>query len=832
MARYTFKDFQEDQGLEATGAVIGDVTALATSNSKYKGAQRGKAIGGGIGTAAGAAIGMPMVGQAVGSLIGGLIGGASDKNKMIEDYDEVASERYGRLNLMPNINPYGNAASYAMGGMTFGEDPVNPKPKPKPRTLIPGMTTVPDEKAMKDVNAWTKDFESRHGGNPYFVNNAVQVRKVGDPLAPFVGDVPPEPVKKQTVLPRGITQDMIVDTTEGYGYYHPQEGTFVPVDMQAAFPAAKSKSLPKNAVFMGDPVVKMKDGGIHIKPENRGKFNATKKRTGKTTEELTHSSNPVTRKRAIFAQNAAKWRKEDGGMIDPSQLTGLATGAVGMLGTLLEGEDTGATIDNMMGMLPPMMAKKGGMVKKGFHRMPDGSIMANSKMYADGGMTEGAMMPEKDLINIEKGEILIDPVTLDVLREYENPNRYKAHQKDPMKEPVGNFTMIEKGKVIIPKKYAERYKNGDILTRKSIVGEILKNQYNNPEQNDPRMTTDARYAQAGMVNEFPGEMKGPAMMFNWTNQLGTPGIIPGVPGAPTGPRYPVARIEDTAVDGLPQFGQNAINYTQQPAPEIAAGQGADAGVTVKNKVNKNMIASKIASFLPTAYGITNALGVDPYLRYDENTQMDNAKAYAASMETDPNIDASLNAIRRTSSNRNRMLNNFNSPSTRAELAANQGQLLNAEGEIIQRGEEISQNARNRKRETLMNLEAAQGNQRLDMRKQLMNELRMDKANRENMVHAGISEGVTNFQKGVMDQERIKAINTAAQFYQVDPYSASLLVDQHAFMPYVTDMMGKLSGTIPGVGRMEPTTEVGKVNRDRLGNVKSTTQITVKKPKKN
>lgn len=48
-------------------------------------------------------------------------------------------------------------------------------------------------------------------------------------------------------------------------------------------------------------------GTIHIKPENRGKFNALKKRTGKTTEELTHSKNPLTRKRAIFAQNARKW---------------------------------------------------------------------------------------------------------------------------------------------------------------------------------------------------------------------------------------------------------------------------------------------------------------------------------------------------------------------------------------------------------------------------------------------------------------------------------------------------------------------------------------------
>ena len=46
---------------------------------------------------------------------------------------------------------------------------------------------------------------------------------------------------------------------------------------------------------------------IDINPKNKGKFNATKKRSGKTTEELTHSNNPLTRKRAIFAQNAKKW---------------------------------------------------------------------------------------------------------------------------------------------------------------------------------------------------------------------------------------------------------------------------------------------------------------------------------------------------------------------------------------------------------------------------------------------------------------------------------------------------------------------------------------------
>ena len=58
-----------------------------------------------------------------------------------------------------------------------------------------------------------------------------------------------------------------------------------------------------------------KGSGIHIKKKNRGKFTETKKRTGKTTEELTHSKNPLTRKRAIFAQNAKKWKHEDGGEV-------------------------------------------------------------------------------------------------------------------------------------------------------------------------------------------------------------------------------------------------------------------------------------------------------------------------------------------------------------------------------------------------------------------------------------------------------------------------------------------------------------------------------------
>lgn len=71
-----------------------------------------------------------------------------------------------------------------------------------------------------------------------------------------------------------------------------------------------------NFAAFGGPLEFSKGGSIHIKPENRGKFTETKRRTGKTTEELTHSSNPLTRKRAIFAQNAKKWHHAFGGELN------------------------------------------------------------------------------------------------------------------------------------------------------------------------------------------------------------------------------------------------------------------------------------------------------------------------------------------------------------------------------------------------------------------------------------------------------------------------------------------------------------------------------------
>lgn len=66
--------------------------------------------------------------------------------------------------------------------------------------------------------------------------------------------------------------------------------------------------MTNDVIITGKRKSKEKGGsGIHIDPANKGKFTATMKRTGKTAEELSHSSNPLTRKRAIFMLNAKKW---------------------------------------------------------------------------------------------------------------------------------------------------------------------------------------------------------------------------------------------------------------------------------------------------------------------------------------------------------------------------------------------------------------------------------------------------------------------------------------------------------------------------------------------
>ena len=63
-------------------------------------------------------------------------------------------------------------------------------------------------------------------------------------------------------------------------------------------------------------------GRIHIKPENRGKFTALKKRTGHSASWFKAHGTPSQKKMAVFALNAKKWKHGDGGFINTFDMGG------------------------------------------------------------------------------------------------------------------------------------------------------------------------------------------------------------------------------------------------------------------------------------------------------------------------------------------------------------------------------------------------------------------------------------------------------------------------------------------------------------------------------
>lgn len=91
--------------------------------------------------------------------------------------------------------------------------------------------------------------------------------------------------------------------------------------IQEELKESKYQSQVEKDFFECGGMVKYKDGGIHIKPENRGKFTAAAKRAGMGVQEyanhiLAHKDNYSSTlvKRANFAHNASGWKHEDGGV--------------------------------------------------------------------------------------------------------------------------------------------------------------------------------------------------------------------------------------------------------------------------------------------------------------------------------------------------------------------------------------------------------------------------------------------------------------------------------------------------------------------------------------
>jgi len=174
--------------------------------------------------------------------------------------------------------------------------------------------------------------------------------------------------------------------------------------------------------------------GIHIKPENRGKFTAYKKRTGKTTEEALHSKDPHVRQMANFARNAAKWHHAQYGVdtTEPQymQLAGYAGSKTGMKTPAGHSDAFPATQDfTFQNYLDELKAK--GFKYEGINNAADFQTAlydyqlknnpdAIRKMWGEGmhqkGMTQARQMGLVDDKGLFKPGVLDDPKNLEKLK--------------------------------------------------------------------------------------------------------------------------------------------------------------------------------------------------------------------------------------------------------------------------------------------------------------------------------------------------------------------------------------------------------------------------------
>ena len=232
--------------------------------------------------------------------------GEVEGNEMITSNTRPQTFGAGGVELASN-NPYGTPTWKTDGpAHTDGGMPISMAPG----SVINGKTINP-----MTGNKFTKDIDAIAKMENKFTKKAESGDKYSRTMAKLM--LPTLAMKKEKLnelqkyvianneerkaLKNGIIPSRDNEMSEPQGMPEQAEGEMVMARYGAQMP------------IYDEEAVEYKDGGIHIKPENRGKFTAYKERTGKTTAEALQSPNAHVRQMANFARNAAKWKHEMGG---------------------------------------------------------------------------------------------------------------------------------------------------------------------------------------------------------------------------------------------------------------------------------------------------------------------------------------------------------------------------------------------------------------------------------------------------------------------------------------------------------------------------------------
>lgn len=182
---------------------------------------------------------------------------------------------------------------------------------------------------------------------------------------------------------------------------------------------------------------RFKDGGIHIKPENRGKFTRLKERTGKSATWFKEHGTPAQKKMATFALNAAKWHA-DGGSVNGGNFSNGVT-YINNGGTHEENPYNGVQVSTDEQGIPNL-------VEEGEVLFNDYVFSNRLKVPEDAKKAFGISGKKKTFADAAKNiakeseERPNDPISLNglntmlsMLREVQEDERFKKDMRDPKK---------------------------------------------------------------------------------------------------------------------------------------------------------------------------------------------------------------------------------------------------------------------------------------------------------------------------------------------------------------------------------------------------------------
>jgi len=854
----------------------------------------GSAIGGTIGSIAQLWLPIPGLSEAVagvGGLLGGAIGAEAGRKQAAKENAAYGRRRWGAFNEQANVDPYGAGNSaymeeggltdmglsmfmlntklpvkakinpldtklmvqhgivpgsvpsseeigmYAAGGLTGGGE----EPKPvKKKPYNPNVYNTEDE--IQAANQQAKGIIGRRVNmddptQAYLANNAVVARKVGDPRVPFIYPQgrPANVENLPTRLPPGITIDQVENTSEGYGYWHPQNGNFIKVD-PSVYATSKQPVVPKDAL------AKFKKGGKTYDYYAQG---------GMTKGDLqTHALNQI--------------------VYDDDELPVLMMrkGGKNWIKKAVNPKHKGYCTPMTKKTCTPRRKALARTFKKhhGFHKGEDGMLTDPNQeaMIDQQGAPEEMQqaVPKTSVVNIELGELVVNPETGEIIKEFKNTSRYSKHADNPKKEPAGNFVTLPTSVVVIPRKLAKGYKEGNKLTQSSMLRQILMDQMKRKAEGEEETTPvgDVPIAQDGFYNGYgPGPMR--PRTPNFVTGMWSDGTPMGDPMNPASPLFQWTPIPpnvaapkpvnlSTSAQWMAKNYPSPTDYSAVPAYR----RGVSPSQTVQDRLNTDpnfpaigytpgtTVGERIAArtpvtpgsispflqgemeagryggvddnggfydnndpsalglvqglqFMPAAMQLMESYRGNPDLKMVTNPGFDQARSYAAQMPTDVNYDAALGALGRQFTARNRALMNFRRSDVAGEMATAYGDTINRAGEIEMGEYNQEEQLKAAKIKTLGDLAIGQG---ADFQKaQLEYDLakQQDAAARRALRHASIGESTARIAKNYMDMEKIKAGNEMTDLFKANPYMKQLIQDKPGGVEF---MVNYLNETYPGM----------------------------------